>query len=253
MVVGVVVGWAVILGVADAAGVADAVGVAVACTVAFGTGVGVEDDEPLEPGELLDEDVPVIATEVDSLLDGLVEPTATLTVLLEDTEEPAVTTQVAVAVPVMVPIVCVELPEDRVQPDGIEMVALVPVWVPNVAIVKVIVAVWPAVIVLLLDASPRVHDGISETVIVFEPVAVPVVLSCVAVTVNGLVYVPVCDAVSENEVDCVPAAENVSVLLQVEHVSPLFGATVTVTEPVRFERVTVTGTEMTSFLYKSVW
>ena len=70
---------------------------------------------------------------------------------------------------------------------------------------------------------------------------------------NGLVYVPACDAVSENEVDCVPAAENVSVLLHDEHDSPLFGATVTVTEPVRFESVTVTGTEITSFLYKSVW
>ena len=180
MVVGVVeaaaVGCGDALGVADAAGVADAVGVALACAVGVGVGVEYGDDDP-EPDGLFDEDVPVIVTDVDSLLDGLVEPTATLTVLLDDTVEPAVTTHVAVAVPVTVPIVCVELPEDSVQPDGIDIVALVPVCVPNVVIVSVIVAVCPAVIVLLLDARPKVHDGISETVIVFEPVAVPVVLS----------------------------------------------------------------------------
>jgi hypothetical protein len=121
-------------------------------------------------------------------------------------------------------------------------------------IVRVIVALCPALIDERLDESPRVHDGSSLTVIVLLPVAVPGVrFDEVAVTVNGLVYVPVCDAVSWKVVDCVPIALNVSVLLQVVQVSPLFGDRLTVTVPVSFESDTVAGTVITSFLYRSVW
>jgi hypothetical protein len=135
----------------------------------------------------LPEDGPVIVSEVFSAFDGLVAPSATVTVFELAGLELAVVIHVAVAVPLTVPRFCVAVPEESVHPDGMLIAAVTPEIVPTVFKFSVIVALWPPVTDDLLEVRVYDHEGSSLTVMVLLAVAVPGVrFDEVAVTVKGL-------------------------------------------------------------------
>src|SRR3989338_6203200 len=111
-------------------------------------------------------------TEAFSALEGEVAPTETVSAF-EDEGEDAATCHETVDVPLTVPRDWERLPELRVQPEGKLSLAVTPPMLPVTATVSVSLTVCPAVTDDWSEDKERDHVGISFTVIVDEPVAVP--------------------------------------------------------------------------------